>query len=238
MTTTEELQRALRAVEPGWAVLDVAALRERALRKRRNRRLLTGVAGCAAALAVTLAVPLLGTHLPGQHAQVALPGDTASSAVPRTVPEARAHTELTRRTAALPTVSKPGPKVALGWEGREVYLAPPLTGVVPGAASGRAAICEIGPGAPAPSCENLSALAETGWLYLARRGGTGVSKAPVLGVLRKPVASVVAGTDNDLPVPVTIRDLGQGYVLTVVKPVPGPVRLWAFDDKSRLIARA
>lgn len=246
MTTTEELRKALRAVEPGWVAVDVHEVRERAQRRRRNRRLAAGIGGCAAALAVTLAVPLAGPHLPDGQAPAALPGSAARQPVPRTVAEASQHTELTRRSAALPTVTRPGPKVAVGWHGLRLYLAPPVSVLTPGVPAARASICETGPGYTVPSCENLGALPDgNGWLHLARKGGDGASQAPVLGVLRNPVASVVAATDNDATVPVTVRDLGQGYVLTVAMMPASPgggsgtpsVKIWAFDDRGRLIAR-
>lgn len=239
MTTTEQLRTALREVEPGWQAVDVEAVRRRARRVRRRRRT-TCVVAALSVLALAFAAGPVALSRSATHQRPA--SLQANKQIPTTVAEARAVATLSRRTTALPVITRPGEPVALpnplfG----EYHVAPPLPGETgPGRLCGMHSVPE--------DCQRIVRTAD-GWLTKYRIAlateGPASPNAAIYLVIDAPVANVVAVADGK-PIPGALRELGQGYLLWAGSPpvrgtrsfaVEMPIEVWAFDGQGSLVAR-
>jgi hypothetical protein len=242
MTTTKELRQALQAVEPLVRSVDVDAVRLRARRVRRDRRILGAALGCAVIATVATGVPNLAPHLPMQAADVSLPGVKAPRALSHqdgagigVVAEAAMRTKLTLRKGPLSKVRFEGQHVDIGVGGFKIWLAPATTGTAGGQ------FCH-GKSGNAASCLAM-ARQDSGFLGTVGLSGPrdGITK---LMVLEAPVERAIAVSAGK-QVPTTIIDLGQRYVGVVALMAPQPAdpakideRIWVFDDRDRLVARS
>jgi hypothetical protein len=234
MTTTEELREALRSVEPAWPATDSAMVRRRALRVRLKRRIAGLVAVLAGVAAVATVGPVVLEHTGDPGPATASLGDAA--AVPRTADEAARRTDLTVRTGPLPAVRGAGPVQRIGYREYGFQLRPAAAGL-PGARG-----CML-LGGTSEQCEALSGRDLGGWLHLGVLDEVGAGETMVLGVVEAPVAAAVAeiGTRQ---APTRLLSLGYGYVLVVASAPRSSgspdslagFRLWAFDDRARLVA--
>jgi hypothetical protein len=230
MTTTEKLREALQAVEPGWQAADAEALRKRARRVRTKRRIAGAVAVAAVVTVVVSIVPHVFSHAGDR------PVTASFAVVPDTVAEARAVVDLQPREGALPVVTVRGKSVAGAFVPFNAYRLMPSK-------SGAGHVCS------AYSSEQCTPIRRSvdGWAtdgVYETVGDDSLPSAAAYWVAEAPIARVLA-TVRGQPTDVSVKDMGQGYMLVSVRlPVTpdggisaDPDAVWAFDPDGRLVAR-